>query len=58
MGAELGSMRVTNQIDALTVSAVNPMKYLVVTRMIACMLVLPLLTVAANLIGILGESSA
>jgi phospholipid/cholesterol/gamma-HCH transport system permease protein len=54
MGAELGSMRVTNQIDALTVSAVNPMKYLVVTRMIACMLVLPLLTVAANLIGILG----
>jgi phospholipid/cholesterol/gamma-HCH transport system permease protein len=54
MGAELGSMRVTHQIDALTVSAVNPMKYLVVTRIVACMLVLPLLTVAANLIGILG----
>jgi phospholipid/cholesterol/gamma-HCH transport system permease protein len=54
MGAELGSMRVTNQIDALTVSAVNPIKYLVVTRILACMLVLPLLTVAANLIGILG----
>ena len=54
MGAELGSMRVTNQIDALTVSAVNPMKYLVVTRILACMLVLPMLTVAANLIGILG----
>jgi phospholipid/cholesterol/gamma-HCH transport system permease protein len=54
MGAELGSMRVTHQIDALTVSAVNPMKYLVVTRILACMLVLPLLTVAANLIGILG----
>ncbi|MGB8993188.1 MAG: ABC transporter permease [Desulfobaccales bacterium] len=54
MGAELGSMRVTHQIDALTVSAVNPVKYLVVTRIIACMLVLPLLTVAANLIGILG----
>ncbi len=54
MGAELGSMRVTNQIDALTVSAVNPMKYLVVTRVVACILVLPLLTVAANLIGILG----
>ncbi|MFA5111415.1 MAG: ABC transporter permease, partial [Desulfobaccales bacterium] len=54
MGAELGSMRVTHQIDALTVSAVNPIKYLVVTRILACMLVLPLLTVAANLIGILG----
>lgn len=54
MGAELGSMRVTNQIDALTVSAVNPMKYLVVTRVLACMLVLPLLAVASNLIGILG----
>jgi len=54
MGAELGSMRVTHQIDALTVSAVNPMKYLVVTRILACMLVLPLLTVASNLIGILG----
>ena len=54
IGAELGSMRVTNQIDALTVSAVNPMKYLVVTRIVACMLVMPLLTIAANLIGILG----
>jgi phospholipid/cholesterol/gamma-HCH transport system permease protein len=54
MGAELGSMRVTNQIDALTVSAVNPMKYLVVTRVAACILILPLLTVAADLIGILG----
>jgi phospholipid/cholesterol/gamma-HCH transport system permease protein len=54
IGAELGSMRVTSQIDALTVSAVNPMKYLVVTRIVACMLVMPLLTIAANLIGILG----
>ena len=54
IGAELGSMRVTSQIDALTVSAVNPMKYLVVTRIAACMLVMPLLTIAANLIGILG----
>ncbi len=54
IGAELGSMRVTHQIDALTVSAVNPMKYLVVTRVLACMLILPLLAVAANLIGILG----
>ncbi len=54
MGAELGSMRVTSQIDALTVSAVNPIKYLVVTRILACMLTLPLLTVFADLIGILG----
>jgi phospholipid/cholesterol/gamma-HCH transport system permease protein len=54
MGAELGSMRVTNQIDALTVSAVNPVKYLVVTRIVACMLITPLLAVASNLIGILG----
>jgi len=54
MGAELGSMRVTYQIDALTVSAVNPIKYLVVTRILACMLVLPLLAVSANIIGILG----
>jgi phospholipid/cholesterol/gamma-HCH transport system permease protein len=54
MGAELGSMRVTSQIDALTVSAVNPLKYRVVTRILACMLILPLLTVFANIIGILG----
>jgi len=54
MGAELGSMRVTQQIDALTVSAVNPLKYLVVTRIAACMLVAPLLATAADIIGILG----
>ena len=54
IGAELGSMRVSSQIDALTVSAVNPIKYLVVTRIIACMLVMPLLTITANIVGILG----
>jgi phospholipid/cholesterol/gamma-HCH transport system permease protein len=54
IGAEIGSMRVTSQIDALTVSAVNPMKYLVVTRIVACMLIMPLLAIAANIIGILG----
>lgn len=54
IGAELGSMRVTSQIDALTVSAVDPMKYLVFTRIAACMLIMPLLTITANLIGILG----
>lgn len=54
LGAELGSMRVTQQIDALTVSAINPMKYLVVTRVLACMLVLPLLAVFADVVSILG----
>ncbi len=54
LGAELGSMRVTQQIDALTVSAINPMKFLVVTRVLACMLVLPLLAVFADIVSILG----
>jgi phospholipid/cholesterol/gamma-HCH transport system permease protein len=54
IGAELGSMRVTHQIDALTVSAVNPMKFLVVTRILACMFTLPLLAICADMIGILG----
>jgi phospholipid/cholesterol/gamma-HCH transport system permease protein len=54
MGAELGSMRVTSQIDALRVSAVNPMKFLVSTRLLACMILLPLLTGVADLLGILG----
>ena len=54
LGAELGSMRVTQQIDALTVSAINPMKYLVVTRILACVLVLPLLAVVSNIVSILG----
>lgn len=54
IGAEIGSMRVTHQIDALTVTAVNPIKYLVTTRILACMLIMPLLTTAADIIGILG----
>jgi len=54
MGAELGSMRVTNQIDALRVSAVDPMKYLVSTRLLACMILMPLLTGVADILGILG----
>jgi len=52
--AELGSMKVTRQIDALTVSAVNPMRYLVVTRVIACMIAAPLLTIIADVLGIIG----
>ena len=52
IGAELGSMRVTEQIDAMVVSAVDPYKYLAATRILACALMLPLLTVAANFCGI------
>ena len=54
IGAELGSMRVTEQIDAMEASAVNPYKFLVWTRVLACVLMLPLLTLAADLFGILG----
>jgi phospholipid/cholesterol/gamma-HCH transport system permease protein len=54
IGAELGSMRVTEQIDAMEVLAINPYKYLVWTRVLACVLVLPLLTLAADFFGILG----
>jgi phospholipid/cholesterol/gamma-HCH transport system permease protein len=54
IGAELGSMRVTEQIDAMEVSAVNPYKYLVVTRILACTLILPILTVYVNFIAIFG----
>ena len=53
IGAEIGSMRVTEQIDAMEVSAVNPFKYLVATRVMACIVALPLLTLAADFCGIL-----
>ena len=54
IGAELGSMRVTEQIDAMEVSAINPFKFLVVTRVLACTFILPLLTVYVDFIAILG----
>lgn len=53
IGAELGSMKVTQQIDAMEASAVNPYKYLAATRILACIVVLPLLTLAADASGIL-----
>ena len=53
--AEIGSMQVTEQIDALETLATNPIKYLVVPRFLAVSLMLPLLTVYANFIGILGS---
>jgi len=54
MAAELGAMRDTEQIDALTVMALNPIKYLVTPRVIAAFLMLPLLTVIADFVGIVG----
>jgi len=54
MAAELGTMRVTEQIDALTVMALNPIKYLVVPRVIASFIMLPVLTVLSDFIGIVG----
>nr|WP_238528285.1 ABC transporter permease [Acetonema longum] len=52
--AEIGSMKVTEQIDALRVMAVNPIAYLVVPRLLACMIMLPILVVFANVIGMIG----
>jgi len=55
-GAELGSMRVTEQIDAMEVSGTNPFKYLVVTRVLAATLMLPLLVIFGDLIALYGSS--
>lgn len=52
--AEIGTMTVTEQVDALRAFAVNPVKYLVVPRFLGLILMLPVLTVFADLIGILG----
>ena len=52
-GAELASMKVSEQIDAIEASAVNPYRLLAATRILACILMLPLLTVAADACGLL-----
>lgn len=54
IAAELGTMRVTEQIDALICLGVNPIHYLVVPRFLACMLLIPLLTVLADFMGVMG----
>jgi phospholipid/cholesterol/gamma-HCH transport system permease protein len=54
IGAELGSMKVTEQIDAMEVSAINPYRYLVVTRILATTLMVPILVLFADFIGIFG----
>ena len=55
IGAELGSMKVTEQIDAMEVSGTNPFKYLVVTRVFACMLMLPVLCILSDVIALYGS---
>ena len=52
IGAELGAMKVTEQIDAVEASAVDPYKFLVATRVVACLLILPMLTLVADFCGI------
>ncbi len=54
IAAEIGTMRVTEQIDALTTLSTNPMKYLVVPRLVAAVLTLPLLVLVADAIGVFG----
>lgn len=54
MAAELGTMRVTEQIDALRALGANPIHYLVVPRFLACFLLIPMLTAVADAIGIFG----
>lgn len=54
MAAELGTMRVTEQIDALSVMGVNPIKYLVVPRFLACFFMIPVLTIMADFMGVCG----
>jgi phospholipid/cholesterol/gamma-HCH transport system permease protein len=55
MAAEIGTMRVTEQIDALTTLATNPFKYLVVPRLIAGIIMLPILVLVADIIGVFGD---
>jgi phospholipid/cholesterol/gamma-HCH transport system permease protein len=54
IGAELGSMKVTQQIDAMDVSGANPMQYLVVTRILAATFMVPLLTLLGDVLGLIG----
>jgi phospholipid/cholesterol/gamma-HCH transport system permease protein len=54
MAAEIGTMRVTDQIDALSTLSTNPMKYLVAPRLLAGLIALPLLVVIADILGVMG----
>jgi phospholipid/cholesterol/gamma-HCH transport system permease protein len=55
MGAELGSMKVTEQIDAMEVSSTNPFRFLIVTRVLAATLMLPLLVLYSDALGVMGS---
>jgi phospholipid/cholesterol/gamma-HCH transport system permease protein len=55
IGAELGSMRVTEQIDAMEVSATDPFKYLVITRILATTLMIPTLVIFSDVISLIGS---
>lgn len=57
MAAELGTMRVTEQIDALWALGTNPIRYLVVPRFLACVLLIPLLTLMADFMGVIGGAT-
>ena len=54
IAAEIGSMRVTEQIDALEVAALNPFNYLVVPRVLACMVMFPILTTCCDVVALMG----
>lgn len=54
MAAEIGTMRVTDQIDALKTLATPPIRYLVVPRVLACLIALPLLVLVADILGVCG----
>ncbi len=54
MAAELATMRITEQVDALSCLGANPVHHLVVPRFLACLLIIPLLTILANFAGVLG----
>lgn len=56
MAAQLATMRVTEQLDALACLGVDPVKYLAAPRVLACLLLLPLLTVLADLMGLMGST--
>lgn len=58
IGAELGSMKVSEQIDAMEVSGANPIQYLVVTRILACIIMIPLLTLMADALALVGGFAA
>lgn len=55
IGAELGAMRVTEQIDAMEVSGTNPFKFLVVTRILATTLMIPLLVIMSDAVALFGS---